>query len=67
MWWNAFSAQALCLDETKHSWYKDEYSGSLTSKFAPFNSLQAPDEMLKRIKGSYEQQWAAVYITYAWL
>ena len=33
----------------------------------PFNSLQAPDEMLKLIKGSYEQQWAAMYITQAWL
>ena len=62
MWWNVFLTQALCLDATKDGWYKDEYSGNLTSKFAPFNSLQAPDEMLKLIKGSYEQQWTAMYI-----
>ena len=59
MWWNAFLTQALRLDATKYGWYKYEYSG--------FNSLQAPDEMLKLIKGSCEQQWAAMYITQAWL
>ena len=42
-------------------------SGCFTPKFAPFNSLQASDEMLKFTKRSYEQQWAAIYITYVWL
>ena len=37
--------------------------GCLTPKIDPFNSLQAPYEMLKLIKRSYEQQWAAMYIT----
>ena len=64
MWWNVlFLTQAFRLDATKYGWYRDGYSVSLTSQFAPFNSLQAPDEMLKLTKGSYEQQWAAMYIT----
>ena len=45
-WWNAFVTHPIPLDATKYGWSKDEDSGCLTSKFAPFNSLQAPDEML---------------------
>ena len=63
IWRNTFVTHRPPLDANKHDWYKDEDSGSLAPKIAPFNSLQAPDEMLKLIKRSYEQQWAAMYIT----
>ena len=63
IWQNAFVTHPPPLDATKYDWSKDEDSGCLTPKFAPFNSPQAPDEMLKFIKRSYEQQWTATYIT----
>ena len=46
----------------KHGWSKDENSGCLSPRFAPFNTLHALDEMLKFIKVSYEQRRAAMYM-----
>ena len=47
IWWNLFATHRLPLDATKYDW-----SGYLTLNIAPFNSLQAPYEMLKLTKRS---------------